>query len=281
MVGGWDRHQPPTTNSVKTITSRHNPIVGRFRSMADAPDPGGAHLLLDGAHLVRDAHNSGLAFEIVAVASSSLRSGSEEGRLATTLAHAGIDVIETADEVFHALSPVKTPSGIAAIVARRPIDAADVCAPDRAFILMVVDVQEPGNVGALLRAAEAGGVTGAFVCGSSAHPFSWKAVRGSMGSALRLPVVAGMSTETALAHLQDAGVRAIAAIPRGGEDPDTVDWHGKIALVMGGEGEGLDIGVLSQCDTTVSIPMASTVDSLNVATAAAVLVYAARRARRS
>ena len=265
---------------MRVISSRHNPIVDRFRSIADSPDASGAQLLLDGAHLVQDAHDSGLAFEVVAVASSSLRSNGEEGRLAQTLAHEGIDVIETSDDVFGALSPVKTPSGIAAIVARRPVDAAAVCARDDAFLLVAVDVQEPGNVGALLRAAEAGGVTAAFVCGSSAHPFSWKAVRGSMGSALRLPVVAGMRTEAALASMTQAGVRTVAAISRGGEDPDTIDWRGKIALVLGGEGAGLTDDVVARCDARVSIPMVTTVESLNVATAAAILVYAARRSRR-
>jgi TrmH family RNA methyltransferase len=264
---------------LKTITSRHNPIVGRFRAMADEPDPSGAHVLLDGVHLVRDAFDSGLAFEVVAIASSRLKSGSEEGRLATMLESEGLDVLETSDEVFAALSPVKTPSGIAAIASRRPIGAAALSSANNAFLLVVADVQEPGNVGAVLRAAEAGGVTGAFVCGSSAHPFSWKAIRGSMGSALRLPIVAGLSTDATLDCLTKAGVRLIAALPRGGEDPDTIEWRGKVALVLGGEGSGLDMGVLTQCETTVSIPMSPRVESLNVATAAAVLVYAARRAR--
>jgi RNA methyltransferase, TrmH family len=248
--------------------------------MADSPDPRGAQLLLDGVHLVRDAHTSGLAFEVVAVASSRLKSNGEEGQLAHALAHKGIEVIEASDDVFEALSPVKSPSGIAAIATRRPIELTEVCAAQDAFVLVAVDVQEPGNVGALLRAGEAGGATGAIVCGSSAHAFSWKAIRGSMGSALRLPVVSGVSTESALACVKQAGARAIAAIPRGGDDPDAIDWRGKAALVLGGEGAGLSMGVLMECDATVSIPMARTVESLNVAVAAAVLVYAARRDRR-
>ena len=255
-------------------------MVGRFRALADAPDPAGAQLLLDGVHLVREARSSGLAFEVVAIASSSVRAGGEEGQLAKTLAHEGVDVVEAADDVFDALSPVKTPSGIAAIATRHPLDAADLCARDNAFLLVAVDLQEPGNVGAVLRVGEAAGVTGALVCGASAHPFSWKAIRGSMGSALRLPVAPPLTTDAALTCLKQAGVRLIGAIPRGGEDPETTDWRGKVALILGGEGSGLHMNVLSECDTTVSIPMARMVESLNVATAAAVLVYAARRGRR-
>lgn len=265
------------TPLVKIITSRHNPLVARFRTAAESHAD--THVLLDGAHLVHDAHTSGLSFEVVAVASSSLHAESEESRLARTLARHGVDVVETSDEVFDALSPVTTPSGIAAIVARPPNDPADVCGRADAFLLVVVDVQEPGNVGAILRVAEAGGATGAVVCGVSAYPFSWKAVRGSMGSALRLPVVTGMDAASALACVRQGGVRTIAAVPRGGTEPDDVDWRGKIAIVMGSEGAGLNDDVVAQCDDRVSIPMATPVESLNVATAAAVLVYAARRGR--
>jgi RNA methyltransferase, TrmH family len=264
---------------VKTIRSRHNPIVGRFRAMADTPDPAGTQLLLDGAHLVRDARRSGLAFDIVAIASSSLHSSSEESLLAQAFASEGVEVIEASDDVFDALSPVRTPSGIAAIVNRQASDADAMVSRHDAFILVAMDVQEPGNVGALLRSAEAAGVTGAFICGASANPFSWKAVRGSMGSALRLPIVSSAHTESVLTCLRDAGTRLVATIPRGGDDPDTVDWHGKVAIVLGGEGPGLPMGVLAQCDASVSIPMARNVESLNVAVAAAILVYAARRSR--
>ena len=265
---------------MKIITSRQNPLVARFRTAAAERRHAGTRVLLDGAHLVQDAHTSGLSFEVVAVASSRLRTDSEESRLAQQLARDGVDVIETTDDVFDALSPVKTPSGIAAIVARPPNDPVAVCRSEDAFLLVIVDVQEPGNVGAILRAAEAGGVTGAFVCGASAHPFSWKAVRGSMGSALRLPVIAAMDSRSALECLRQGGVRTIAAVPRGGTEPDAIDWSGKIAIVIGSEGAGLSEGVVATCDARVSIPMAAPVESLNVAPAAAVLVNAARRARR-
>jgi RNA methyltransferase, TrmH family len=267
------------TPLVKIVTSRQNPLVGRFRSAAEERRHADTHVLLDGAHLVRDAHAAGLSFDVVAVASSRLHADGDERRLAETLARAGVDVVETSDDVFDALSPVKTPSGIAAIVARPRHDPVAVYGRADALVVVIVDVQEPGNVGAVLRVAEAGGVTGAIVCGVSAHPFSWKAVRGSMGSALRLPVVTGIDAESALACLRQSGVRTMAAVPRGGDEPDRVDWRRKAAIVVGSEGAGLSDEVVAHCDARVSIPMATTVESLNVATAAAVLVYAARRGR--
>jgi TrmH family RNA methyltransferase len=264
---------------MKLISSRHNPIVAAFRTLADEPDPTGTRLLLDGAHLVSDARSSGLRFEAVAVAASKLTSQTEEGLLAQRLEREGIDVVEASDAVFDALSPVKTPSGIVAIAGRRNATATEICAPPEAFILAAIDVQEPGNVGALLRAAEAGGVTGALVCGVSANPFSWKALRGSMGSVLRLPIVAGMTAHQAMTVMRKSGVRTIAALPRGGQDPDAINWRGKVGLLLGGEGPGLTDEAIAACDARVTIPMAGGVESLNVAAAGAILVYAARRQR--
>lgn len=264
---------------IRSITSRQNPVVGRFRALATAADPSGARMLLDGVHLVRDAHESGHTFEIAAISSSRLTSDTEEAQVAETLARAGVDVVQVTEAVFAAMSPVRTPSGLVAIAIGRPASAATICDTPDALLLVAIDVQDPGNVGALVRTAEAGGMTAAFVAGASANPFSWKAIRGSMGSALRLPVVSGMTSPAVIDCLKSGGVRAIAAVPRGGEDPDAVDWRGKVALVVGGEGAGLPGSVLSECDALVSIPMAARVESLNVAAAGAILVYAARRQR--
>jgi TrmH family RNA methyltransferase len=264
---------------MRTITSRQNPTVARFRALADAADPTAARVLLDGVHLIRDAQESGLTFEIAAVSSSRLESDNEEAQLAQRLAHSGVDVIQAPDAVFPALSPVRTPSGIVAIASRRPTSASEVCAVEDAFVLVAIDVQDPGNVGALIRTAEAGGMTGAFVCGASANPFSWKAIRGSMGSALRLPVVGGMTTASVMTCLRSGGLRTVAAVARNGEDPDAINWRGRIALILGGEGAGVPDEITESCNAVVSIPMAPRVESLNVAAAGAILVYAARRQR--
>jgi len=262
---------------MKTIASRQNPLVREFRELATTPDP--SRLLLDGAHLVREAQRAGAAIRIVAVAASKLEGDSEEGALARALATSGAEVVTASDQVLDAMSPVRTPAGIVAIAERTPATPAAICG-SAGFVLAAIDVQDPGNLGSLIRAAEAGGVTGVLVSGQSAHPFSWKAVRGSMGSVLRLPVASVQDTASALACLGAGGVRTVAAVPRGGQEPDAIDWAGKIALVMGSEGAGLRDEVVSRCDARVSVPMAAPVESLNVATAAAVLVYAARRARR-
>ena len=264
---------------MRSITSRQNPVVARFRALADTADPAGARVLLDGVHLVREAHGAGHSFETVAIASSRMASDSEEGRLAQMLAHAGVDVVQVPDAVFAAMSPVRTPTGLVAIANRRPASASDLCNVENALVLVAVDVQDPGNIGALVRTAEAAGVTGVFVTGASANPFGWKAIRGSMGSAMRLPVVSGMATESVMSCLAASDIRSVAAVPQGGVDPDAIDWRGRVAIVLGGEGAGLSGEVTRICGGLVSIPMADRVESLNVAVAGAILVYAARRWR--
>ena len=264
---------------MKTISSRQNAVVRAYRALADEPDPGGARLLLDGVHLVREARAAAMRFEHVAVASSHLTSATEEGDLARALDHEGVDVVMADDQVFSAISPVRTPGGIVAIVQRPPTTAAAILEQVDLFALVIADVQDPGNLGSLLRVAEAGGVTGVIVCGESANPFSWKSVRGAMGSVLRLSVARGASIDAVMADVRAAGVKTIAAVPRDGRDPDAVDWAGRIALLLGGEGPGLGARVVAECDERVSVPMAAPVESLNVATAAGILVYAARRAR--
>jgi TrmH family RNA methyltransferase len=264
---------------MREISSRQNPVVRSFRVLAAEPDSSGARLLLDGAHLVAEAERAGLGVEIAAVASSRLQGNTEEGRLARELGHRGVDVVCAPDHVLAAMSPVRTPSGLVAIATRAPVDAKTICAAPDPFVLVAIDVQDPGNVGAIVRAGEAGGATGAIACGVSASPFSWKAVRGSMGSALRLPIAGSLTTDRALEAVRTAGLKTVATVARAGRDPDAIDWRGGIALLLGGEGAGLSDDLVSGCDERVTIPMSTAVESLNVSTAAAILVYAARRQR--
>jgi RNA methyltransferase, TrmH family len=265
---------------MKTISSRQNALVRAYRDLARTPDPSGRRLLLDGVHLVREARAASLPFESVVIARSHLNRETEEHALGQALARAGVDVVSAGDPVFAAVSPVRTPSGIVAIALRHPTTMQTILTPARLFVMVVVDVQDPGNLGALMRISEAGRATGMIVVGNSASPFSWKAVRGSMGSALRLPVTRGPSVDVVMQELRKAGTKMIAAVPRDGIDPDAVDWSGRIALLLGGEGQGLGGDIVAATDERVTIPMEPPVESLNVAASAAILIYAARRSRR-
>jgi TrmH family RNA methyltransferase len=262
-------------------------LVRAYRDLAREPDPAGLRLLLDGAHLVREAHAAALPFESVVVAASHIdrRGGpsgpplTEEAALAESLERAGVDVAVASKQVFDAVSPVRTPSGIVAIAHRHPTTADAILEQARLFALVIIDVQDPGNLGSIMRVAEAGGVTGIIVAGDSANPFSWKAVRGSMGSVLRLPVARSASIDAVMQDIRKTRTKVIAAVPRDGWDPDAVDWSGRIALMLGGEGPGLSPQIVAAADERVTIPMESPVESLNVASSAAIIIYAARRSR--
>jgi TrmH family RNA methyltransferase len=264
---------------MQVITSRQNPVVREFRDLADRADAKGARLLLDGAHLVNEARAAGLAIEALAVGTSHAESDSDEGRLARQLDTEGVRVYSVTSAVLDAISPVRTPSGIVAIAARTPVAAVSLCKQPEGFLIAAIDVQDPGNLGSLIRAGEAGGATGVLACGASANPFSWKALRGSMGSALRMPVAIGPDAATVIKCAKGFGARAIASVLRGGDEPDAINWQGHVVLLLGGEGPGLSDDIASQCDARVTIPMAPAVESLNVAVAGAILVYAARRQR--
>jgi RNA methyltransferase, TrmH family len=261
-----------------SISSRHNPLVRSFRELARTPDPSGMRVLLDGAHLVREAMAAGTELEAVAIASSRTTL-TEEAEVARAAGAYGARVFTVAQPAFAAVSPVRAPSGIVAIARRTQSEAEDICRREDGFVLVAVDVQDPGNLGSLIRAGEAGGVSGILVCGTSASPFAWKAVRGSMGSILRLPVTAGLSVDAAISCIRKYGGRIVAAVPRDGRDPDAVGWRGRVGLLVGGEGGGLSDAATALADDRVTIPMTAPVESLNVAVAAAILVYAARRQR--
>ena len=259
-----------------TITSRQNPLVARFRTAARG-DVGGV-LLLDGAHLVADALAAGLAFQLAAVTPAS-GEAPDVRALAEALRRTGVEVITVSASVMDAVSPAKTPSGVVALAERPAIEDGALYAGPAALVVAAVDVQDPGNLGAIVRVAEAAGATGFAAAGGSANPFGWKALRGSMGSALRLPIASEMTVADVVNEARQHGCRVIATVPRDGRSLFDVDLTGPIAVLIGGEGQGLSSSLLEAADERITIPMQAPVESLNAAVTAALIVYEARRQR--
>lgn len=172
---------------------------------------------------------------------------------------------------------VTTPHGLAAI-ARRP--AADVTPPGGIAPLHVVlvGVADPGNVGTLLRTAEAVGATSLVVGEGTADPWAPKVVRASAGSVWRVPLRSG-PVDDVLAELGRAGVRRVGAAGGVGEAPHRLDLTGPVALVLGSEAHGLPASVTGDIDSWASLPMEGAVESLNVAVAGSVLAFEAVRQR--
>ena len=257
------------------ITSRSNPLVARFR---DAANGDGAVLLLDGAHLVADAIAAHAAIAVAAVTTAS-RGKPEIGAIADSLLERGVEVAVVGASVMNAISPVRSPSGIVAIADRPARPLADVFASGVPLVVVAIDVQDPGNVGAIVRAAEAAGATGVVVAGASADPFGWKALRGSMGSALRLPVAIAEDADAVVEEARRRGCRIVATVPRDGSELFDTDLSGPVALLVGGEGAGLPPSLAAAAAARVTIPMQPPVESLNAAVTAAVILYEAHRQR--
>jgi TrmH family RNA methyltransferase len=173
---------------------------------------------------------------------------------------------------------VRTPSGVIGIARRTLPSLTDALSAPHALVVVAHDVQDPGNVGGIMRTAEAAGATAFVATASTADPLGWKALRGSMGSALRLPIVRGEMGEV-LRALRNAGIRTTALVPRDGESLFTTDLRKPSALILGSEGAGVPDELLRQVDRRITIPMQQPVESLNVGVAAALVLYEAYRQR--
>lgn len=194
---------------------------------------------------------------------------------------AGIPLHELSDEVLAKVSRLKTPQGVLAVFERPRFEDEAFFAGERAFVLVAAGVRDPGNMGALVRVAEAAGAKGVLVCEGSADPFRDKALRGSSGSAFRLPLRAGIAPTALVAMLRARGGTLLGLDAHEGEDLFEADLGpAPRAYVLGGEGAGLPGALADQLDRKLRIPMAPSVESLNVSVAAGIVLFEElRRAR--
>ena len=279
---------------MERISSRQNAIVKRFRDLARAARPAkagadpsaraghAADVLLDGEHLVHEALLCDIAIEIAAFSDKQIENVlSPAARLAKDVKTRGGRVIVVSDQVLAAMSPVQHPSGVVAIARARPADVRVAMATvmDVPLVLVLAGLQDPGNVGAIVRAAAAFGASGVVAIEGSANPFSWKALRGAMGGTFRLPIASRGSLSDVVATAGELGVRLVAAVPRGGTPLPGLDLREPTAIVLGGEGAGVSPATMAAVHETVTIPMQAPMESLNVAIAAAVILYEAMRQR--
>ena len=261
------------------MTGAPHSSVKRYRELARNPSKNGLEreLLLEGPHLLVEARKSGVIIESAAFDEDALGDPSVR-RLAQHLVEEGADVSIVSRKILEAMSPVKTPSGAVGIGRRSLFDVDDVLNTANALVVVAHDVQDPGNVGGIMRTAEAAGATAFIATQSTADPLGWKALRGSMGSALRLPI-ARADIKSVLEAFRKAGVTPTALVPRGGDPLFAADLTGPTALILGGEGSGLPSDVVRKIDRRISIPMRGPVESLNVGVAAALVLYEAFRQR--
>ena len=174
-----------------------------------------------------------------------------------------------------------TPQGVCAVARMPTVDLASVDVTS-GVVLVLAGIADPGNAGTLIRTAVAAGAAGVLFCDESVDPFSPKCVRAAAGSTFQVPVVSGGGSVSVLQHLGSRRVRRLGTAARAGVPYDEADLRAPLALVLGNEAHGLPAGVAEQLDGWVHLPMAGTVESLNVAVAGSVVLFeAARQARRA
>ncbi len=284
----------PRAAQPEWVTGKENLWLKRFRTaFAGRAEKEGAAISIEGARLVEEALRSAIQVEAILVSESGRKHLARIGSTVT----ASTRMLATSDRIFDSLAGTETPQGIAALV--RPLRASfdDLLrGPGAPLVVVLAGIQDPGNVGTILRTAEALGASGVAACKSdslgTAHIFSPKVIRASAGAAFRVPVAEGMSLPILLAQLRVASVRVIAATTHGAGAQALAPWQadlrGPIALLIGNEGAGLPPEIERAADARVRIPLSEphgircgSVESLNAATAAAVLLYEAARQRAS
>jgi RNA methyltransferase, TrmH family len=281
------------THPPATISSRDNRWLKDFRIALRGGLPTGSGFVgVEGVRLVEEALRSGCRIAAVLFSETGQR---HHERLAPAIdrPEMAFPVLRTTDRLFDGVADTEHPQGVAALVEPRPATFDDLlrtrgeCSP---LLVVLVGVQDPGNVGTILRTASAFGATGAVTTASgqsgTTSPFSPKALRASAGAALHLPVLAGISLPILLAQLRVESVRTLASSVHENRSPDPpflapweVNWCQPVALLVGNEGAGLPEEIERCADARVHIPMAKGSESLNAAAAAAVLFYEAARQR--
>jgi TrmH family RNA methyltransferase len=178
--------------------------------------------------------------------------------------------------VVAACSQVETPQGVVAIARRPAASLPDLARTPSAMLVVADRIQDPGNLGTIIRIADAAGASGVIAVAGTVDAFNPKAVRATMGSVFHLPVVEA-AAEDVLDVLRAQRIRLLVADQRGAVDFLDADYRRPCAIVLGNEGQGVDPRWIEHAAATVRIPMYGRAESLNVAVAAALLLYEARR----
>lgn len=251
----------------EALSSPANPLLKDVRrAIARGGLTSEGWMVAETPHLLEEALRSGLDVPVILA--------SESARAAVRDRAGGVRVVVVVDSVFQKLSDTESSQGVIALV-NPPSWTLERVLSGQSLVILLDGVQDPGNAGAIVRAAEAFGATGALFLKGTASPFHPKTLRASAGSLFRLPFVHNFGTEKA--ELELAGIDRYAAMPRAAVSLDKADLRRRCAIAIGSEGRGVSESMRSGA-IGLSIPT-SGVESLNAAVAAGVVLYEARRQR--
>lgn len=200
-------------------------------------------------------------------------------RVLESAQRAGIRIYELAAGVMERVADAVTPQPVLGVMTMLDVELESVA--ETSPLVVLVDVRDPGNVGTIIRSADAAGAAAVICCAGSGDLYNPKAVRSSAGSIFHIPVVVAPAAGETLDSLGAAGVRRLSTVMRGGEDYSSADLSGRVAIVLGNEASGLGSDLDLSLDGALTIPMEGRAESLNVAMTASVLCFEFARRRRA
>jgi len=262
---------------IHRIESRDNSLLRQARAVRDGKID--ELIFVEGLRLCEEARRSKLEIEAMIVSEELLRKERAAHAIAE-LSRVSKRTASVGEKLLESISYTKTPQGIV-VLAKRPESSetrlsAGIEAP---LIVVLHQINNPVNVGAILRTAEAAGATGVITTKNTSDPFSPKSLRGAMGSAFRLPIWSGPSFEQVVEWCRARGISTACADAEATTDYTDVDWSRKIAVFVGPESTGFTAEELMNADLKVKIPMRGLAESLNVSVAAGILLFEAARQR--
>jgi TrmH family RNA methyltransferase len=271
---------------LRRVEGRHNPLVKQLRqAFSRAELTEGGDCAIEGLRILEEAIRSGLRFSAVFFRESS------QDRAERLLPQIGaqVETLLLPDKLFDSLVPSESPQGVAALLRLKEFSLDDVVEKERLQvgpIVVLAGLQDPGNLGTILRSSEAFGSAGVVLGEGTVSPFNSKVIRASAGSVFRMPVIHGhgksgtMKLEEVSNKLRANGVRLIATSSHKGTSLDQADLKSAVAIFFGNEGAGLSREVMAKMDEVVAIPHTEQVESLNAGVAASIVLYEAARQRK-
>ncbi|MGA9390668.1 MAG: RNA methyltransferase [Candidatus Sulfotelmatobacter sp.] len=268
---------------LRRIEGHHNPLVKQLRQAFSRCEPTEAgDCAIEGLRILEEAIRSGLRFSAVFFRESS------QDRAERLLPQIGsqVETVLLPDKLFDSLVPSESPQGVAALVRLKEFSLEDVTERLRVGpIIVLAGLQDPGNLGTILRSSEAFGSAGVILGEGTVSPYNSKVVRASAGSVFRLPIInqgksAAAKLEEVSEKLRAKGVRLLATSSHKGTPIDRADIKSAAAIFFGNEGSGLPRDLMAKMDEVLAIPHTPQVESLNAGVAASIVLYEAARQRR-
>ncbi len=263
------------TDRLRAVSSRQNTLVKELRSAFQSGGPtADGYCALDGVKILEEAIRS--SWKLKAVFFSE-HAKERSGKLLPQFS-SHTETLLLPDDVFRSAVLTESPQGVAALVKIREHSLDEMLRPANPLVVIAAGLQDPGNLGTIIRSAEAFGATGLLAAEGTVNPYNPKVIRGSAGSVFRLPLLK-IGAREALSAIRGKGLRVLATSSHKSIPLHDADLTGPLAVIIGNEGAGISRDLIVQADQSIGIPHSANVESLNAGIAASVVLYECARQR--